>query len=165
MSEESAEIIGKSEEIMLGTKDVRLSTGDIVHLRPWGIRTSRKIVSNVKTVLAMFRVSQTGQGLGALVQGSYDTIINIVAASSGIAVEELDTDDFLLEDLLRLAAGVIEVNFRERPGGGLGKAIEELMDLTDELFGAPETESETTTATDTPPTKPQQPSEGVSSSS
>ena len=106
-----------AEDVLFHGKEVPLVRGGYIVVNPWGIKTGRRIMVRIKTVLAMFRTASAGDlDLGAILDGSYDEAVSIVADSIGVEISELeDSSKFVLEDLLGLLKAIIEVNFLERP--------------------------------------------------
>ena len=138
-----------AEDVLFHGKQIPIARGGYIVVNPWGIKTGRRIMVRIKTVLTMFRAATAGDlDLGAILDGSYDEAVYIVAESIGIEVSELeDPSKFLLEDLLGLLKAIIEVNFLERP-----QFMEKLIGLFRMLDMEPTTEeAETETTPETPP--------------
>lgn len=149
-----------SVDVLFPGKDVKLASGEYLHVKPWGISMSRRMLSRIKTVIRMLTVARGGDmGLEQLIEESYDEVLGILADSLGLTSEQLlDDDRFLLEDFFALLDAVITVNFVERPQ--MGEKLLGLLGKLEVLVPAPKAATEEAAATEAPET----PSEGPSSS-
>lgn len=136
-----------STEALLGEAVVTTSRGRTIYIRPWGVKTSRRIVARLRTVLRMMLVARDGGStLPQLIDSSWDELVGITADSVGLSVEELEDDEqFLLEDLLSMIDAIIRVNFIERPG--LAKNLMGLLATLDRLGVGKGADTETEAAT------------------
>jgi len=125
---------GDAQEILLGSVEVRCSGGEIFSIRPWGIRTGRKMIARIKTMLLVAaNAVKGGLDLGSLMASSYDEIVGIVADTVGLTTKDLEDEGrFLLEDLFSLAEAILRVNFVERPG--LSKNLLRLLATSEKAF-------------------------------
>jgi hypothetical protein len=134
-----------AEEVMLKEIAVKLSDGETYYTRPWGIKTGRRMAGRLKAVWLLFQAAQGGnKSLGELLEASYDELVHVAADSIGVSYKKLNTDDYLIEDLLLVLNAVARINFVERPA--LGKVTSELlitiekMAMTEEMPSMPDTE-------------------------
>jgi hypothetical protein len=119
-----------SEEALLGERDVKLSNGSVIYIGPWGVRTGQRMMRRLKFLFEIYQKTRSGGGfdLGEFMFDSYDEIVDMVAGTIGVEIEELYNEDkYLLEDFIALVEAIIRVNFIERPG--LRKNLESLLQL------------------------------------
>lgn len=129
-----------SEEVLLGVTVVQLELGGDVHLRPWGIRSAKRMMSRIKTIF-MLAFGGNTLDIAVLLDSSYDEIVAMVAATIDVEVDVLyDETKYTLTDLLALIDGIIKVNFTDRPG--LIKNVQSLMGTLNMLLPQ-EAETET----------------------
>lgn len=123
-----------SEEAILGTLSVPLELGGAVELRPWGIRTGRRMMGRLKVIMQIvFGLNDGGLNLAVLLESSYGEVVAMTAASMGVEVTELeDETKYTLADLFALVDGVIKINFTERPG--LLKNAQSLLGTLQEIL-------------------------------
>lgn len=140
-----------TEDVLLGEQEVKVSQGRRYVIAPWGIRTGRRLMGRLNTVLRMVAVAAGEGNLQRLLEECYDEIVGIVADTIDVPQSEFETD-FELSDLLSLVNAILDVNFLARPGGNeLGKAIEGLVARMDKMMPAEEPPvSETATLSEPP---------------
>jgi hypothetical protein len=135
-----------AEQVLLHfERDVKLTTGETVVVRPWGIKTFTRMTRRINAVIGLFLVAYQGKGEGLkdLIADSYEELVGLAAESIGWKFEKLYDDKYQLEDLLKLLTAVLELNFTERPE--LGKAVTALMDQVNKIVSVvPATETEET---------------------
>jgi hypothetical protein len=125
-----------AEQVLLHfERDVKLTTGETVVVRPWGVKTFTRMSRRINTVISLFLVAYQGKGEGLkeLIANSYEELVGIAAESIGWDFERLYDDKFMLEDVVKILNAVVELNFTERPE--LGKAITVLAEQVQKVIG------------------------------
>ena len=145
MTEEQETFVEHAEAAVLDELEVVLSTGRRVLVKRWGVHTGRIMIRRIRTVFRLWRLASEGD-LQTLLDSAYDDLVAIAGDSVGIPVEELDSDWYALEDLVRLLDAVARVNFTERPS--LGKALMDLGGTLEKMM--PEIPPQPSTATTSP---------------
>lgn len=107
-----------SEEALLGEIEVPLELGGAAFIKPWGIKTARRMMRRIKIILTIGLGAASGNlDMADILDSSYGEILSLVSDSLGITVEELeDEDKYTLADLLAIIDAIVRVNFLERPG-------------------------------------------------
>lgn len=113
-------------------KEVKLSNGERVLIRPWGYRTGKLLMGRLGVVLRLMSIARDGgKGLGELLSESYEELIGIMADTIQMSLDDVD-EKMLMEDILNVIGVIMDVNFIERPQ--LVKAIEGLIARAEALM-------------------------------
>lgn len=137
-------------DTILCEKDVKLTTGEIVYVRPWGIRDGHRMTRRIGAILKLWGAASAGDvGLGDLLHDSYDELVAVASETTGIdfLAQKNERDVYALQDLVNVLTAILQINFVERDG--LGKAVEQLMAVGEQLMDD---------SPDAPPAAPEAPS-------
>lgn len=137
----------------MGEAHVQLERGGSAYVRPWGIRTGRRMMKRIRTMVTVGASAARGNlDLGLLLEASYDEIVGLVADTINVPVDDLMDDDgkYTLADFMAILEAIIRVNFVERPG--LVKNLEGLFATASRLIeGGEADEASPTTGMPRPP--------------
>lgn len=115
-------------------RDVRLASGRVVRVEPWGLATGRRLAPRVAKLALKFRDRDPDAALAELLVEAQEEVIDLVRETLRRTVPEIDDDwleaNVLYEDLFALAQAVFEVCvLRADAGGVAGKALTALVKL------------------------------------
>ncbi len=149
-----------SEQALLGVVDVELTDGRHIDLRPWGIKSGKRMLRQIVAMLTIGSAVQVEDGesrIPVIMERYADDLIKMIAETLKVSVAELeDEDKYTFGDMIGLMNGIITVNFLSRPGRRLVKNLEALFETLEKISsvteeGAPASETtETETETPTP---------------
>lgn len=139
-----------AEEVLFHGQELTTVAGEKLVVNPWGIKTGRKMMGRIKTIMMLFRTISGGEmGLEELLETSYDELVSIAGDSVGVPhTEFMDEKRFLLEDLIAILSTVIEVNFTNRPEFVVKMTT--LFGLLSKMTGREDDPEETTEEKDSP---------------
>ena len=122
----------KPEDVLFPAREIRLLSGKMVVVRPWGLEKGRFMLERLVELFQKMGPSVTDAK--KMIDVAYDETLQIVRDT--IEWSEADFAELAFEDALDLTQAVIEVCLVRPDGGGaLGKVLELLKGATSLMQG------------------------------
>ncbi len=105
-----------AEDILLSGREVKLTNGDYVQIKPWSLRVGRRVLEPVNELLQV-STKHPDAKIPQLIDLCFDEMRQIAKVT--LDWDDAKLDELLLEDFVELSTVILEVCLVRDDGGGL----------------------------------------------